>query len=460
MTGRALEPVEATEEGLFSRAYATATASFAAVMFLTGLAALAVVPTLPTAARALDGVSLYPLVAGSFVAASLLGGVLGGHWADRRGAHRPLAAGMALAVVTLLVSAASTTIWQLAAGRFLDGVAGGMVAVSINTAIGQAYPERLRPRALALMSACWVVPSLVGPPLAGLVAEWWSWRAVFYGLAALTVVPTLIVLSALRGPGHPAPSEAADDQPRPALLVALGVSVGAALGQYGVSAWDLRHLVFTVAGLALLVVFAPRLLPVGTWRAARGLPATVLLCGLGSGVFFTLEALVPLMLVTDRGAAPVLIGLAFTGAAVAWAAASWVQGHLLSRRPRHQLVVVGALVQATAVVIAAVGTRPEVPTYAAASAMPLAAIGMGLYAPSLTVLSLTHSPPGRQGYASSAMQTNQNLGQISVLGLSAALLNACLGAGSSHPAGYAAALGLLLIPTIAAATLATRARGA
>ncbi|MFE6776680.1 MFS transporter [Streptomyces sp. NPDC057702] len=460
MTERALAPAEATEEGLFSRTYATATASFAAVMFLTGLAALAVVPTLPTAARDLSGVSLYPLVAGSFVAASLLGGVLGGHWADRAGAHRPLAVGMVLAVITLLVSGASTTIWQLAAGRFLDGVAGGMVAVSINTAIGQAYPAHLRPRALALMSACWIVPSLVGPPLAGLVSAWWSWRAVFFGLAALTLLPTLVVMSALRGHSRPRPADpSAEEPPRPALLVACGVSVGAALGQYGVSGWDPRHLLFAAGGITLLVLFAPRLLPPGTWRAVRGLPATVLLCGLGSGVFFTLEAFVPLMLVSERDAPPVVVGLAFTGAALAWAASSWVQGNLLSRAPRHRLVVAGALVQSGAVVIAAVGTLPEVPAYTAAAAMPVAAVGMGMYAPSLTVLSLAHSPADRQGYASSAMQTNQNLGQISVLGLSAALFNACLGAGSPHPAGYAAAFGLLLLPTTLAALLAVRARG-
>ncbi|MFT2020024.1 MFS transporter [Streptomyces sp. 796.1] len=464
-------------------------------MFLTGLAALAVVPTLPTAARALDGVSLFPLVAGSFVAASLLGGVLGGHWADRHGARLPLAAGMVLAVLTLVVSAASTSIWQLAAGRFLDGVAGGMVAVAINTAIGQAYPEHLRPRALALMSACWVVPSLVGPPLAGLVVDWWSWRAVFYGLAGLTLLPTVAVLFALRRlPGHapvaeqppaaipeagtaqeagtapataagPPPGpvaeptpEAAPDQPRPALLTAIGVSVGAALGQYGVSGWDLRHLLFTAGGLVALVLCAPRLLPPGTWRAARGLPATVLLCGLGSGVFFTLEALVPLLLVTDRDAPPLVIGLAFTGAAVAWAAASWVQGNLLRSTARHRLVVAGACVQLGAVGVAVVGTLPEVPAYTAAAAMPLAAVGMGLYAPSLTVLSLAHSPAGRQGYASSAMQTNQNLGQISVLGLAAALLNAALALGASDPTGYAAAFGLLLVPTVVAALLAVRAR--
>ncbi|MFE2937455.1 MFS transporter [Streptomyces sp. NPDC059255] len=426
-------------------------------MFLTGLAALAVIPTLPTAARDLDGVSLYPLVAGCFVAASLLGGVLGGHWADRAGAQRPLAAGMVLAVATLLVSGASTSIWQLAAGRFLDGLAGGMVAVSVNTAIGQTYPDHLRPRVLALMSTCWIVPSLVGPPLAGLVAEWWTWRVVFFGLAALTALPALVVVAVLRGPAwaaRKAPTE--DRSPRPALMIATAVSLGAALGQYGVSGWDIRHLLFAAGGFALLGVFASRLLPPGTWRAARGLPATVLLCGLGSGVFFTLEAYVPLLLVTDRGAPPLVIGLAFTGAALAWAGSSWLQGRLPAHRPRHHLVVAGALVQAVAVTLAIAGTLPATPEYTAASAMVLAAVGMGVYAPSLTVLSLTHSPPGQQGQASSAMQTTQNLGQITVLGVASAVFNAGLAAGLPAPAAYGAAFGLLLAPCTLAVLLAAR----
>ncbi|MFB6815361.1 MFS transporter [Streptomyces sp. NPDC056347] len=458
-------PVESeAAEGLFSRTHRAATAGFAAVMFLTGLAALAVVPTLPTAVRDLDGVALFPLVAGCFVAASLLGGVLGGHWADRAGAHRPLAVGMVLAVLTLLVSAASGSVWQLAAGRFVDGVAGGMIAVSVNAAIGQAYPDRLQPRALALMSACWIVPSLVGPPLAGLVAEWWSWRAVFYGLAALTALPALAVVAVLRRrswqpASASAPASAEDDTPRPALLVALAVSVGAALGQYGASGWDTRHLLFAAAGLALLVLFASQLLPTGTWRAARGLPATVLLRGLSSGVFFTLEALVPLMLVTGRDVAPVVTGLAFTGAALAWAAASWVQGRLPEGTPRHRLVVVGASVQVAAVGLAVVGSLPGVPPVTAASSMVVAATGMGLLAPSLTVLSLAHAPQGRQGYASSAMQTNQNLGQILILGIASAVFNAFLSAGSDDHTGYVAAFALLLVPGVLAAVLATRARG-
>ncbi|TXS34881.1 MFS transporter [Streptomyces sp. OR43] len=454
------------EERLFSRTYAAATIGFAAVMFLTGFAALAVVPMLPVAARELDGVPLYPLVAGCFVAASLFGGVLGGDWADRAGAGRPLAAGVVLAVVTLIVSATSTTIWQLAVGRFLDGVAAGMIAVAINTAIAHAYPDRLRARALALMSTCWIIPSLAGPPLAGLVAEWWSWRAVFFGLAALTVIPSLAVVLLLRSRSWQAPPEtdtahpSAERASRPTLMVAAAVSVGAALGQYAVSGWDVRHLLCGVAGLALLVVFVPRLLPPGTWRAARGLPAAVLLRGLTSGAYFTLEAFVPLLLTTARRVPPVQTGLAFTGAAIAWAGSSWVQGRLQGRVSRHRLVTAGAVVMGAAVAVAAVGTLPGLPALTAAGAMVLAAVGMGMAAPSLTLLSLSHSPPDRQGYASSAMQTSQNLGQMAVMGVAAALFNLLLGFGSADLSAYAAAFGLLLVPSVLAATLAVRARSA
>ncbi|WP_232788827.1 MFS transporter [Streptomyces odonnellii] len=491
-------------------------------MFLTGFAALAVMPTLPAAARDLDGVALYPLVAGAFVAASLLGGVLGGGWADRAGARRPLAAGVALAVATLLISATSTTIWQLAAGRFLDGIAAGMIAVAINTAIGQAYPDHLRPRALALMSACWIVPSLAGPPLAGLVAEWWSWRTVFFGLALLSLPPSLAVVALLRerrtgpaipvvrsgagagaGPGAgtgtetgtgagaltvrpedvpgspedapvppapvppeavpapapvPAPLPSEDPPPRPALLVAAAVSLGAALGQYAASGWDLRHLLCGAAGLALLAVFVRRLLPPGTWRATRGLPATVLMRGLASGAYFTLEAFVPLLLDSARRVPAVLTGLAFTGAAVAWAASSWAQGNLLARRPRHHLVAAGALVLAAAVGLAAAGTLPGTPALTAGSAMIVAAVGMGLLAPSVTLLSLAHSPPDRHGYASSAMQTAQNLGQVAVMALASAAFNATQNAGTPAPAAYATVFVLLLVPSTLAAVLASRTR--
>lgn len=452
-----------TDDGPFSRAYATVTAGFTAVMFLTGFAALAVVPTLPLAVRALNGVALYPLVAGGFVAASLLGGILAGNGADRVGARRPLAVGVVLSVLTLLVSATSTSIWQLAAGRFFDGVAGGMVAVAVNAAIGQSYPERLRPRVLALMSAAWVVPSLVGPPVAGLVAALWGWRAVFFGLAALTAIPAFVVTAVVREPARSSPppdTPTGSGEPaaqRASVVAAAAVSLGAALAQYGVSAAGAVHLLCTVIGAGLLAFFVCRLVPTGVWHAARGLPATVLLRGLSSGVYFTVEAFVPLLLDAERRVPAPVTGLAFTGAALAWAGASWAQGRLLRDVARHRLVRVGAVVLAAADLLAIAGSYPHAPAFTAGAALILAGAGMGALVPCLTVLSLSHSPADRQGYASAVMQTVQNLGQVTMMGLAAAVFAVAKGsAAAGH--GYAAVFALLLLPILLAVLLAARTR--
>lgn len=442
----------AANESIFSREYRTVTITYAVVMSVTALAGLAIVPTLPVAARALHGLWLYPVVATAFVAASVLGGLIGGSWTDKYGVGRPLAVGMALAVCTLLVSATSVSIWQLVAGRFLDGISAGMIAVAVNTAIGRTFSDRLRPRALALMSACWIGPSVIGPPVAGLVASWWSWRDVFYGLAVLTVGPAITVALRLRDMPRPA---ASSEQQRPRALTALIAVTGAGLLEYAASGWNLAHLGLGVAAVALLAPSAWRMLPRGTLRGKSGLPTIALLYGLGSGAYFTIEAFVPLLLDTQRHVAPAITGLAFTGAAITWSVASWVQSRSPASRPRHRMVSAGGLLLTAAAAAGVAGTLPGLPALTAGAALLLAAAGMGMFSTTLTVLSLASVPSERQGYASAALVTAQNLGQIVVLGAASVMLNAWTAAGSER-SGFAAAFGLLAVPTLLAAGLAVR----
>ncbi|WP_371682519.1 MFS transporter [Kitasatospora sp. MMS16-BH015] len=454
---------EPAEPGLFGRPYLAASLTFGAVMLLIGFAGLAVVPTLPTAARELDGVALFPVVAGCFVAANLFGGVLGGHWADRAGAGRPLAVGMLLSVLALLVAGTSGTIWQLAAGRLVDGLAAGLVSVSVTTAIGRRYPERLRAGMLALLAAAWILPSLIGPPLAALVAAWSSWRTVFLGLAALTALPALALIAVLRRTGEQEPpaEPRADAEPevspkddRVPVGAAAGLSAGAAVCQYGASGWSTGQLVALVVGGGLLGWFGPKVLPGGVGRAVRGLPVTVLLRGLSAGAFFTVEALVPLVLVTERQVPALVTGVGFTGAAVLWTVASWAQSKL--RAAGHRPVVAGAGVLAVAVGLASAACLPGVSPLLGVAALPVAAVGMGFLTPALTVLSLRHGT--RHGYATGAMQTAQNLGQAALLALASLVLNAVAALGGSALPGYAAAVALLLVPVALVAALAGRAK--
>ena len=61
-----------------------------------------------------------------------------------------------------------------------------------------------------------------------------------------------------------------------------------------------------------LLVCAPRLLPAGFLRAARGLPTVIGLRGLASAAFVGAEVVIPLLLSRERGFEPTAAGLVLT----------------------------------------------------------------------------------------------------------------------------------------------------
>lgn len=140
-------------DSLWGPRYRTETMVFAALIFLVGFAALALVTCLPLAAASLHGQDLYVLAYGGFTTAGLLATAVAGDLCDRYGPRRPLAVGLAGSVGGLLICGSAGSIWQLIAGRMVDGFAGGLVAVALYVTAAESYPARSRAKALALMSA-------------------------------------------------------------------------------------------------------------------------------------------------------------------------------------------------------------------------------------------------------------------------------------------------------------------
>src|SRR3546814_5162653 len=121
----------------------------------------------------------------------------------------------------------------LVVGRLIQGLGTGGQTVALYVVVARVYPPTLHGRVFAAFSAAWVVPSLIGPFLAGAVAEFLHWRWVFAGVAALTVAAFALVVARLHGQplGTDSPST-----PRvgPGLACAVTVPPGAlALGLWG-----------------------------------------------------------------------------------------------------------------------------------------------------------------------------------------------------------------------------------
>jgi MFS family permease len=64
--------------------------------------------------------------------------------------------------------------------------------------VAAAYPESLQPKVFGLISASWVLPSLIGPPIAGLLATQIGWRAPFLAVLPLLPAPLWVLASRLR----------------------------------------------------------------------------------------------------------------------------------------------------------------------------------------------------------------------------------------------------------------------
>src|SRR5690606_2345538 len=143
---------------------------------------MAVGTAMPRAVADLDGLAFYAWGFSGFMTASMFGTVLAGEACDRFGPLGPFLAGIGLFTGGLVIAGTAPAMLVFIVGRVIQGLGGAAVFVTTYVIVGRAYPSRLRPRAFAIFSAAWVLPSIVGPLVAGFVTEAWSWRLVFAGL--------------------------------------------------------------------------------------------------------------------------------------------------------------------------------------------------------------------------------------------------------------------------------------
>ncbi len=404
----------ATTDSLWSDSRRRLTAGIVALVLLIAFEAMAAATAMPVAVRSLHGLSAYSWAFNGFLVSSLLAMVVSGEVCDEQGPRRPVVAGVALFVAGLLVAGLATSMPVFVLGRAIQGLGGGAVIVALYVVVGRSYGADLRPRVFAVMSAAWVLPSIVGPVVAGTVADHLTWRLVFLGVPVLVLPAAWLLLPRLAGLDGDGGVEAAPrtGHKRAAVAAAVGVT---ALQEAG-HRLDWVGAVLAVVGVGLLVPALRTLLPRGTVRFASGLPATIGMRGLLAGAFFGAEAFVPLMLVSERGISATLAGLSLTGGALGWAAGSWFQGHPGSDWPRHRLVRLGCLAVALGVATVALVASPLVPPALTALAWVVGGLGMGVAMASVSVLLLELSPANEQGANSAALQLSDALGGVLAIG--------------------------------------------
>lgn len=438
-------PVD-TATGIWKPRFVWVTIGSIALIFLAAMQSLAVTTVMPVVSADLDGDALYAVAFAGTLATSVIGMVAVGAWCDRGGVLAPLTTAVVLFVVGLVIAGLAPDMGWLVVGRLVQGLGTGGQTVALYVVVARVYPAQLHGRVFAAFSAAWVVPSLIGPFLAGMVTEFLHWRWVFLGVAALTVVAFAMVVARLHGlPLHT--DEPATSRVAPRLLCAVAVAVGALAlslaGELGGYAWAV------VAASVVVIALASRpLLPRGTLRAVRGLPSVVLMRGLIAGALFGAEIYVPYLLIDHYDFSPMWAGLGLTTAALAWAAAADVQGRFGDRLGNARITVIGTALLVAATVVAGVVAALALPAAVLIAGWSLAGAGMGLMYPRLTVLTLAYSSPQNQGFNSAALSISDSIGAATSIAAMGLVFTALAGTDAAFPVVFAMAAGLAVLALV------------
>jgi MFS transporter, DHA1 family, solute carrier family 18 (vesicular amine transporter), member 1/2 len=288
-----------------------------------------------------------------------------GFWVDRRGNRRPLLAGVVgLAAATLIFAFARDPVLLLLA-RALQGAAAGVVWTASLALVAATHEPRERGKAMGIALSSFAVGTLLGPPLGGLLAEWFDPRAPF--------------------------------------LLASGLALAD-----GVARW--------------------RLVPADSGREPRGsisdvrgragIALVVLLTATGAALIAFLEPILPLHLFTKENAGSGSIGLIFGAAGVAAAVAPPLAGMALRRLSPGLVAAAGCALAAGALLALGGGVHGVVPVAAG-----LAAVTFGasmVITPTVTVMSEIAEEQQPPAYGSVyALYTLAYTGGLAVAPLSA-----------------------------------------
>lgn len=457
MASDSRDPVATRAPGVFSGEFVWITIGACALVFLGAFESLAVTTIMPLVSSDLDGASLYALAFAGPLATGVVGMVVAGNWSDRRGPLIPLYASSALFALGLLIAGLAVSMPMLVAGRLVQGLGTGAVTVALYVIVARIFPARLHPSIFAGFAAAWVVPSLIGPYFAGLIAQWWSWHWVFLGVVGLVVAATVMVAPAVH-------SRLRRELGQPTVAWEFGrivfsvVAASAVLALSLVSEVPVEPLVqggIAVAAVAVVIVAVRPLVPRGTLLARRRLPSVILLRGVAAASFFGAEVYLPYLFIEDYAFEPAMAGLALTTAAIAWAVTSWLQGRLAAVLSNRGSTVIGSVLVFVGIIPVLATAYWHLDPAIAIVGWTLGGGGMGLMYPRISTMVLAYSNPNNQGFNSSAMSIGDSLGGA----LSLAVTGLISAAFASTGQAFAAVFAFTALLAVVAIAIAPRVAG-
>ncbi len=428
------------------------------IVAFQGLAQATVAPIL---ADDIGGKDLYGWIFSAYIIPQIVGTVLGGIEVDRRSPAVVFGGFLAIFAIGCIVAGAAPSIGWFFAGRALQGFGGGGLFAAVYAVITLAYHDRLRPAMMAATSSAWIVPSLIGPAIAGFIAETFSWRWVFFAL-----IPVLVAVAPMTLPAYSRMHAARGElEIKPGTRARLVQSVVLALSTAAfLVGLELEPLWLAipvcVAGLVGLVAMLRRLMPAGFFTARPMLAGSIAIRALCFGAFLVAETYMVFSLKEFGGVSATTAGVALTAGSLSWTAGSllqapWDRWTGSQGRPVRVLVGVCCMIAGIGTMYGALLVTKDLTLGVAIPAWVVAGLGIGLAYPTSSTIALAHAARGEEGQVSSSTLLGDLFSGSLAIGISGVLLAFGLNAGWITPRAslLAMSLAIVLLAMSLAATL-------
>ncbi|WP_433923568.1 MFS transporter [Paenibacillus taichungensis] len=442
-------------QSIFSPRYFALSIGIILSVMAVGFEGLSVTTIAPSIAGDLNGLNLFGWIFSTYLLAQIIGTLVVGRIIDRRGPAVPFTLALLLFIVGLVAAATAGDMYTMIASRAMQGLGAGAMMTCVYTAISLSYPDELRAKILGAFGTAYVLPSMLGPYIAGLIADQWSWRFVFWGILPILLISALLSLPAFTKLKSQ-PAQGANGSAATWMALLLTIGTGTLLVGLGKLPSIIGFVIVLIGGV-LMVYPLRKLLPEGTLALRRGMPAILATRGLFFAAYTSTQNFLVLALIEVKGITPSQAGLIVASAALSWCVIAYLQGRWDSAdqgRGRHRRIITGVFLLAIGITI--VFWVPVVTVTVAVIGQIIAGIGIGLAHPISGVVAFSQTGEEGVGKTSANLQFADSFTPGVVIGIGGSILVVCQVGGMSLQSGLIVTMGFHLLLIVLSLIASTR----
>lgn len=422
-----------------------------------GFEGLAVTTVAPVIAGDLQGLHLFGWIFSAYLLAQIIGTLVIGRQIDRSGPALLFTIALILFAIGLVAAAVANDMYVLIGSRALQGFGAGAMYTCIYTAISLSYPDALRAKILGALGTAYVLPSMLGPYVAGVIAQTWSWRFVFWGVLPFLLLAMFLSMPVFRKLKMPDVQEKGETGVV-GLSMLLALGTGLFLSGLGMLPGT-KGIVLLLVGLALMVQPLRKLLPAGTFVFRPGLSSLIASRGLFFAAYVCTQNFLVLALTDTKGLTADRAGLIVASAALSWSVVAILQARWdaadqgLGRRKR---IIAGIVLMVVGIAI--MMWIPAVSVVLAVLGEIVAGIGIGLAHTTSGTVAFSLVKEGESGQVSGSLQFADSFTPGVAVGIGGAILAISQTAGMTLEAGITVAMVFNLALVLLSLFASTRMR--